>query len=428
MKKILSVFMVIASLLFAFALTSCDEEEVGKVYYLNFKPEQDGDWQKLAKKYTELNGVEVKVVTAAAGTYESTLTAELDKDSAPTLFQINGAVGYNSWKNYCLDLTNTDLHKELTSNDFAVMSNGKVYGIAYVYEGFGIIVNKKLLKDAGYEVSDINNFAKLQSVAQDITARKDTLGFSAFTSAGLDSSSAWRFSGHLANMPLYYEFAEDKITSQPAKIKGTYLDSFKNLWDLYINNSTVSASVLSSKTGVDTLAEFTTGKAVFYQNGTWEYSNVIKDSVVKSEDLGYLPIYTGIKDENQGLCCGTENYWAVNSQASKADQEATLKFLHWVVTSEEGTTALAKNMGFVSPFKKAKPVDNVLCNIMNEYVAKGCYNVSWAFNYTPNVDAWRAGVVDALAAYSADQTTANWEKVQTAFVKGWEDEYAKQNQ
>jgi raffinose/stachyose/melibiose transport system substrate-binding protein len=428
MKKILSVFMVMASLLFAFALTSCDEEEVGKVYYLNFKPEQDGDWQKLAKKYTELNGVEVKVVTAAAGTYESTLTAELDKDSAPTLFQINGAVGYNSWKNYCLDLTNTDLHKELTSNDFAVMSNGKVYGIAYVYEGFGIIVNKKLLKDAGYEVSDINNFAKLQSVAQDITARKDTLGFSAFTSAGLDSSSAWRFSGHLANMPLYYEFAEDKITSQPAKIKGTYLGAFKNVWDLYIKNSTVSASVLSSKTGVDTLAEFTTGKAVFYQNGTWEYSNVIKDSVVKSEDLGYLPIYTGIKDENQGLCCGTENYWAVNSQSSKADQEATLKFLHWVVTSEEGTTALAKNMGFVSPFKKAKPVDNVLCNIMNEYVAKGCYNVSWAFNYTPNVDAWRAGVVDALAAYSADQTTANWEKVQTAFVKGWEDEYAKQNQ
>jgi raffinose/stachyose/melibiose transport system substrate-binding protein len=428
MKKILSVFMVIASILFAFALTSCDEEEVGKVYYLNFKPEQDGDWQKLAKKYTELNGVEVKVVTAAAGTYESTLTAELDKDSAPTLFQINGAVGYNSWKNYCLDLTNTDLHKELTSNDFAVMSNGKVYGIAYVYEGFGIIVNKKLLKDAGYEVSDINNFAKLQSVAKDITARKDALGFSAFTSAGLDSSSAWRFSGHLANMPLYYEFAEDKITSQPAKIKGTYLDAFRNLWDLYINNSTVSASVLPSKTGVDTLAEFTTGKAVFYQNGTWEYSNVIKDSVVKPEDLGYLPIYTGIKDENQGLCCGTENYWAVNSQASKADQEATLKFLHWVVTSEEGTTALAKNMGFVSPFKKAKPVDNVLCNIMNEYVAKGCYNVSWAFNYTPNVDAWRAGVVDALAAYSADQTTANWEKVQTAFVKGWEDEYAKQNQ
>ena len=428
MKKIMAVFLVFACFLLVGMLTACEKEE-GSVYYLNFKPEQDADWQKLAKKYTELTGVEVKVVTAASGTYESTLTAELDKDEAPTLFQINGFVGYNSWKNYCLDLTNTDLHKELTSNDFAVMSDGKVYGIAYVYEGYGIIVNKKLLKEAGHEISNIDSFADLKAVAEDITSRKETLGFSAFTSAGLDGSSSWRFSGHLANMPLFYEFEADKITSQPATIKGTYLNAFKNVWDLYINNSTVSPSVLPSKTGTDTLADFTTGKAVFYQNGTWEYSNVIQTgSVVKAEDLGYLPIYMGIRDEKQGLSCGTENYWSVNSQASKADQEATLKFLHWVVTSEEGTTALAKDMGFVSPFKKAKPVDNVLCNIMNEYVSKGCYNVSWAFNYTPNVDAWRSGVVDALAVYSATPTNTNWDKVKTAFVKGWADEYVKQNQ
>ena len=427
MKKIIVVFLTIASMFMAFTLTACDKEE-GKVYYLNFKPEQDSDWQKLAKKYTELTGVEVKVVTAAAGTYESTLTAELDKDDAPTLFQINGVVGYKSWKNYCLDLTNTDLHKELTSNDFAVMSEGKVYGIAYVYEGYGIIVNKKLLKQAGYEVEEINSFAKLEEAAKDITARKDELGFSAFTSPGLEGSSSWRFSGHLANMPLFYEFEEDKITTQPATIKGTYLNAFKKIWDLYINNSTVPATQLSSKTGVETLADFTTGEAVFYQNGTWEYSNVITNSVVKAEDLGYLPIYVGVKDAKQGLCCGTENFWSVNSQASKADQEATLKFLHWVVTSEEGTTALAKDMGFVSPFKKAKEVDNVLCNIMNEYVANGCYNVAWSFNHTPNVDSWRKAVVDALAAYSVDQTEANWSKVETAFVQGWANEYIKQNQ
>ena len=427
MRKIIVVFLTIASMFMAFTLTACDKEE-GKVYYLNFKPEQDSDWQKLAKKYTELTGVEVKVVTAAAGTYESTLTAELDKDDAPTLFQINGVVGYKSWKNYCLDLTNTDLHKELTSNDFAVMSEGKVYGIAYVYEGYGIIVNKKLLKQAGYEVEEINSFAKLEEVAKDITARKDELGFSAFTSPGLEGSSSWRFSGHLANMPLFYEFEEDKITTQPATIKGTYLNAFKKIWDLYINNSTVPATQLSSKTGVETLADFTTGEAVFYQNGTWEYSNVITNSVVKAEDLGYLPIYVGVKDAKQGLCCGTENFWSVNSQASKEDQEATLKFLHWVVTSEEGTTALAKDMGFVSPFKKAKEVDNVLCNIMNEYVANGCYNVAWSFNHTPNVDSWRKAVVDALAAYSVEQTEANWSKVETAFVQGWANEYIKQNQ
>lgn len=420
MKRVLSIVMVLAMVLCLFA--GCAKEEVGSVYYLNFKPEQDAAWQTLAKAYTEETGVEVKVVTAAEGTYEETLTAEIDKDAAPTLFQVSGTVGLESWKDYCLDLADSEVYAELTSDDFALKEGDAVYGVAYVYEGYGIIVNTKLLAEAGYKVEDIKSYAKLKEVAEDITARKDDLGFAAFASAGLASSSSWRFSGHLANMPLYYEFEEDGVTSQPATIKGTYLENFKNIWDLYINNSTIDPTTLTSEQN-DAAAEFKAGKAVFYQNGTWEYSNVAD---VGDENLGYLPIYVGVKDENQGLCCGTENYWAVNSEASKADQKATLDFLKWVVTSEKGTTALAEDMGFVSPFKKAKDVDNVLCNIMNQYVADGCYNVSWAFNYTPNVDTWRAGVVDAMAAYSAGK--GEWDAVKTAFVDGWAEQYTLSKQ
>lgn len=394
------------------------KDKTGKVYYLNFKPEQDKAWQELAKAYTDETGVPVKVVTAAEGKYEETLTAEIDKSSAPTLFQLSGQIALDSWKDYCLDLKDSEVYKQLTSDDFAIKSGDSVYGIAYVYEGYGIIVNKKLLSQAGYKVEDITSFQKLKEVAESITARKDELGFSAFTSAGLASSSSWRFSGHLANIPLFYEFEADGIKTQPAKIKGTYMDNFKALWDLYINNSTTDKKELTSEQN-DAAGEFKNGKAVFYQNGTWEYSNI---SSIGDENIGYIPIFAGIRDEKQGLCCGTENYWAVNRLASEADRKATLDFLNWVVTSEKGTTALAKNMGFVSPFKAAKKVDNVLCNIMNEYVEKGHYNVSWAFNHTPNVETWRSGVTSALAAYSAG--TGDWEAVKKAFVNGWEEQYA----
>ena len=37
----------------------------GSVYYLNFKPEVDAQWQELAAAYTEETGVSVTVVTAA---------------------------------------------------------------------------------------------------------------------------------------------------------------------------------------------------------------------------------------------------------------------------------------------------------------------------------------------------------------------------
>lgn len=422
MKKLLSIILCLVAILTLFVSCGKEEKETGSVYYLNFKPEQDAAWQELAKEYTEKTGIKVKVVTAAEGTYEQTLTAEIDKDAAPTLFQVNGEVGLESWKDYCLDLSESDLYKELTSDDFALKKDGKVYGVAYVYEGYGIIVNKKLLEKAGYKIEDITSYAKLKEVAESITERKDELGFSAFTSSGLASSSSWRFSGHLANMPLFYEFEKDGVKGQPATIKGTYLENFKNMWDLYINNSTVNPSELTSEQN-DAASEFKNGKAVFYQNGTWEYETI---KSIGDENIGYLPIYIGVKDEKQGLSCGTENYWAVNNTASDADIKATLDFLKWVVTSEEGTKALAEDMGFVSPFKSAKKVDNVLANIMNDYVAKGNYNVAWAFNYTPNVDTWRANLVDALASYSAG--TGEWSAVEKAFVQGWADQYKASKQ
>lgn len=417
MKKLVSIIILILMMVTLFAGCSRREEK-GRVYYLNFKPEQDGAWQTLAEEYTRQTGVEVKVLTAAEGTYSQTLTSEIEKTDAPTLFQVSGAVALDSWRDYCYDLKDSALYSQLTSDDFALIENGKVLGVAYVYEGYGLITNKKLLEKAGYKITDINSFEKLKEVAESITKRKQELGFSAFSSAGLDSSSSWRFSGHTANIPLFYEFEENKITSQPATVSGKYLENFKNIWDLYINNSTVAPTLLSTKTGDDAVAEFTSEKCVFYQNGTWAYNDV---KSIGDENLGYLPIYAGVRDEGQGLCCGTENYWAVNSQASEADIKATLDFLNWVVTSEDGTTALAKEMGFVSPFKKAKKTENVLSNIMNDYVAKGAYNLSWAFNYTPNVDNWRADFTSALTQYSAG--TGNWDAVKKAFVEGWAEQY-----
>lgn len=418
MKKLIAIALILSFILCFFA--GCGPKNTaGKVYYLNFKPEQDAAWQALAKEYTKQTGVEVKVFTAAEGTYETTLTSEIEKSNPPTLFQVNGAVGLEKWKNYCLDLSQTAVYSQLTSNDFALTDGGKIYGVAYVYEGFGIIVNKKLLSKAGYEISRIKSFDDLKRIAEDITARKEELGFSAFGSAGLDSSSSWRFSGHLANIPLYYQFTDNNIKSQPATITNEYLDKYKNLWDLYINNSIADPVVLSTKTSDDAVTEFTSEKVVFYQNGTWEYENI---KSIGDQNIGYIPIYAGVDDADQGLCCGTENYWAVNSQASEADKKATLDFLNWVVTSDYGTNALANEMGFVSPFKSAKQTKNVLCNIMNEYVAEGKYNVSWEFNYTPNVDKWRSGVVSALTSYSAGKS--DWQSVEDAFVKGWAEQYS----
>ncbi|MGN1112180.1 MAG: ABC transporter substrate-binding protein [Acutalibacteraceae bacterium] len=411
--------------------SSTGDAKNGKVYYLNFKPEQDEAWQNLAAKYTEETGVQVTVKTAAEGTYEQTLTAEMDKSEAPTLFQVNGPVGLANWKDYCEDLASSDVYSQLTTQDYALKEENAVYGIAYVIESYGIIYNKTLLQkycDSDFatvkSIDEINSFEKLKTVADEIQANKDALGVKgAFTSAGMDSSSDWRFKTHLANLPIYFEYQQDGITSTDA-IKGTFLDNYKNIFDLYITDSTCKGSDLANKTGTDSETEFTKKEAVFFQNGSWEYS-VLKEAGFTDDDLGMLPIYIGAGDEaNQGLCTGSENYWCVNKNASDDDKAATLEFLNWCVTSETGTTALADDMGFVIPFKAAKEATNVFVKIDNELTAAGKTPVSWNFTTMPS-ENWKNGVGTALTQYAAG--TGEWDDVVKAFVDGWKTEYAAAN-
>lgn len=393
----------------------------GKVYYLNFKPEQDQQWQDLAKVYTEQTGVPVTVVTAASGEYETTLMSEMAKSDAPTLFQVNGPIGLANWKDYCYDLTGSDILGQLTSDTYALKDGDATLGIGYVIESYGLITNKTLLEKAGYTIDDIKSFEDLKKVAEDITARQDELGFAAFTSAGMDSSSDWRYKTHLANLPIYFEYQDEGITSTDA-IKGTYLDNYKNIFDLYINNSTCAPTELAGKTADDSRNEFLAGEAVFYQNGSWEYVNLTQDGTFTDDDLAMIPIYFGVGDEaNQGLCTGTENYWCVNSEAPEEDIQATLDFINWCVTSEEGTKAMAEDMGFVIPFKGAQESSNVFVKQDQEMTAAGKTPVSWNFTTMPS-ENWKNGVGSALTAYAAG--TGDWDGVVTAFVDGWASEAA----
>ena len=178
----------------------------GSVYWLNFKPESDEVLQNVAKLYTEKTGVEVKVVTAAAGTYNQQLNAEMDKSNPPTLFVIGNQAGVKDWADYAVDLTGTAIANELNTDAYNLYDEtGKLVSIGYCYECYGIIVNPDLVEQAGHSMDEITNFETLKAVVEDIHARAGELGFDAFTSCDMDGSSSWRFTGHMANLEYYYE-------------------------------------------------------------------------------------------------------------------------------------------------------------------------------------------------------------------------------
>ena len=419
----------------------------GSVYLLNFKPETDEAWQNLAKTYTDQTGVDVTVLTAADGQYNTTLQAEMAKAEAPTIFTVGNSAAAKTWEDYTMDLSDTAIYDHLTDKSLTLKSGDKVVSVANCYECYGLIYNKTILE--GYcgmdgavvkSVDEINNFDTLKAVADDINSRvdeiNDALGTNlteAFASAGLDDGSSWRFSGHLANMPLYYEFKDDgaDLIAGEEKITGKYLDNFKAVWDMYTSDSAADPKTLNSG-ALNAEAELGMGEAVFYQNGDWEFSpltNPDNGYTVTAEDLSMMPIYFGVDDENQGLCVGTENYWAVNQKADQEDIDASLDFLEWCITSDEGRDAITNAMGLTAPFDTFTgdyETKNAFAQASNALMSAGKTSVAWSFNATPNVDTWRADLVSALTAYTAGE--GSWDDVVTAVVDGWADQWALANE
>lgn len=420
-------------------------EKVDSIYFLNFKPEIAEVYEKIAKDYEAETGIKVKVNTAAAGTYETTLKSEIAKKDAPTIFQINGPVGYQNWKDYSADLKDSELYSHLTDKSLAVTEGEGVYGIPYAVEGYGIIYNNAIM-DKYFALTDrattvasmaeINNFATLKAVVEDMQARKADLGIDGvFASTSMAAGEQWRWQTHLANLPLYYEFKDNTSFDNTVlaglaanEIEFKYAENFKNVFDLYTNNSCVDKGLLGAKTVNDSMADFALGKAAMVQNGNWAWSQIssVDGNTVNENDIKFMPIYTGVAgEETQGLCVGTENYFAINSQVSKAKQQASMDFLNWLFTSDTGKAYVTNDLGFIAPFDSftdaEKPSDPLSKEVL-AWMEKDTTSVVWTFAAFPSED-FKNAFGDALLEYV--QGGMKWDQVVTVVTDSWKSERSK---
>lgn len=441
-KKILSVITVFLCAVTAFSLAGCGEKETTGVYFLNFKPESAKVYEELAEKYKKETGVAVKVVTAAANNYEQTLKSEIAKSDAPTIFQVNGPVGFEAWQDYCMDIKDSKLYSYLDDKDLAIKKNDGVYAIPYVVEGYGIIYNDAImekyfaLKDRKSNINsveEINSFKDLKSVVEDMTANKEKLGIKGvFASTSLSSGEDWRWQTHLLNVPLYYEMIENSDQDPSLKLLGSkeienkYSENYKNLFDLYINNSVTAKTLLGSKSVADSMAEFALGQVAMVQNGNWGWSQIagVAGNTVKAEDVKMLPLYTGVAgEEKQGLCVGTENYFAINKNADAEKQEASLKFLEWLFSSETGKKYVTEKLGFITPFEtfsENELPDDPLAKEISRYMkADDIKNIPWVFTAFPS-EEYKKAVGSALLDYA--QGTKKWDEVRNTVTEKWKSE------
>lgn len=448
MKKRLAIFLCLAVILsFGLLAAGCGDDEQGDdktasggtIYYLNFKPEVADVYKDIAEAYKEETGVTVNVVTAASGTYEQTLKSEIAKAEAPTIFQINGPRGYQNWKDYCADLSGTELYKHMTDPTLAIRDGSGVYGIPFVIEGYGIIYNDAIMRDyfelktKKTDVSsmeDIQDFATLKAVVEDMQAQKDALGIKGvFASTSLKSGEDWRWQTHLANIPIYYEFQKNDVDltgDETREIQFQYDQEFKNIFDLYINNSVTDPKMLGSKQVADSMAEFALGQCAMVQNGNWAWSQIaeVSGNTVKAEDIHFLPIYMGMEGEkDQGLCIGTENFIAVNSQASPEQQKLAEDFLYWLYSSDTGKDFVTNRLEFIAPFdtfnEDDRPSDPLAREVMDWMEREDVHTIPWNFTLFPS-QTFKDDFGAILLQYAQGQK--NWDDVKNLVVTQWKSE------
>ena len=432
---------VVLGALCATQLSACGQNAGPNVYYLNFKPEQAGAFEAIAEEYTQETGVPVKVVTAASGSYMQTLKAEMAKSNAPTLFQINGQEGYGIWQDYLADLSDYEVVQALNEDAQPITApDGTVRGFPFAMEGFGILYNEEIM-DAYFalpgakvaSISELTSFDTLKTVAEDMQARKDELGIAgAFAATSLIAGEEWRWTNHLMNGPLHYEIVDRDVQefSDMAELEFTYGDNYRQLFDLYLQNSTVTPTLAAARATADAMAEFATGKAAMVQNGNWAWGQISGDAanVIKEDKIKFLPMYMGLPGEDTvGLNIGTENFFAVNNRASEEDQQATRDFLNWLFLSDRGKELVVGELSFIAPFENYSPEDvpdDPLARQVQEALSdESVESIPWDFQYSPN-QQFRDLYGQNLAQYAIGNLS--WDEVVTRLKTDWEYEMANQ--
>ena len=446
MKKTLTLILTALLAVSLFAGGSSDSKSSsGDVYYLNFKPEVAEVYTNdVAPAFEQATGIKLKVVTAASNQYEATLRSEISKSEPPVIFQVNGPVGLANWKSYAAELEDTEFYSILSDKSLALVDDGHVYGIPYTVEGYGIIYNDAImrayfaLEDKAVDINsteEITNFETLKAVVEDMTAKKDKLGIKGvFASTSMSPGNDWRWQTHLFNVPLWAEFTEKSGDSSKsvsaayasATLDFTYAEEFKNIWDLYLDNSTTSRGLLGSKSVDDSMAEFALGQAAMVQNGNWGASQIlgVQGNVVAAEDIKFLPIYTGLEgEEGFGLCVGTENYLCINKNASAESQANAITFLTWLYGSDEGKKIVTEKLGFIAPFNTFSsdegPSDPLAKDVMKWMANENVSSIPWAFAGIPS-EQWKADFGAALLEYINGRQT--WDQVKATAITAWKNE------
>lgn len=403
-KKLAAVAVSSVMIMSSLTLVGCgesgssDSSSSGKqvtIDMFQFKVENAKELEAAAKEYESKNkNVKINIQTVGGGNdYGAALKAKVQSGEEPTIFNIGGPQDVKDWKERVTDLSGEPWVKDCVAGTLdGVKEDNKVYGMPMSIEGYGFVYNKEIFKAAGIDVSTIKDYDSLESAVKTLDSK--------IKSGELKSKypkleavfefpvkETWVTGLHTLNTALSPEFGNSVNAYKAKKVDFKYKDGLKNIIDLQANYSS-NASSKGNLNSVDYATQVGQGIAVqrvaMIQQGNWIVNDVKKVDPKVADNLGILPIpIKGAKEDV--IPVGVPMYWAVNSKASKEQQNAAKKFLNWLYTSDEGKDIVVNKFSFIGPLKaysNMQPKDS-LGQDVQKYVKSG-KTEQWVFMGCPS--------------------------------------------
>lgn len=402
MKKKLFVFLLSVVMVMGLVLTGCgggdtnkdtnsedkkeaqndDEgktESAEKIIVFQSKVEIVDKLEELAGDYQDETGVEVEVWGTTGDDYFQQLKTKLANNQGPTVFSLAPGAESEQMASYLADLSDLSFVDQIAEG-MANEKDGKVIGIPYTVEGFGMVYNKNLF-DAS-KVTNTDEFVKM------LEEQKGN----SINGLGLSKESYFLI-GHMLNTPFALqenptEFVE-KLGKGEVKMADTKeFQEFAKMYAAIRENSYNPLEVNYDKE----IGDFATGKTAAIHQGNWCY-NMFEDYDLDFElGMAALPI-----NGNDKLSVSVPTAWYVNSQASEEEQQAGKDFLNWLYTSDKGKEYLMDEFGFI-PVVEGMESENMdpLSQEVAKYTEEG-KTITWPMNQ------WPAGIVDVYLVPVAEK-------------------------
>ena len=379
MRRKATLAITLAAAMAATAVPAMADDKVS-ITIFNSKMEIQSQFEEMAEKYAEDNGINVEVYYTN-DTVSAHLATKYSSGDPYTLAMVDAKDIYSLAKDHAIDMSDQEWVK---NTNYAIGIDDQINGFPMSVEARGLIYNADAIEAITGETFNPEDYKTLDSFKELIEQLKE---------GGMETPTGimkedWSLGGHFLSQvseeqPDVEEFITKLHEGEADLINNEKFNSLMDFFDVMMENNYAKDSAIAAEREVTEmmLAE---GEIAFMYGGNWDWSVI--NAYDYTENMGMMPIPQNTDDgTNEKLVGGGSKYFMIDSSDTTTDEQrqAALDFLEWLADSEEGQKFITEDCALVPAFtNNENEVADPLGKSVKKYADEGAMIDN--YNYMPD--------------------------------------------